>query len=167
MGEHLNRPRPRGVLAHRVGWLLPALFAGVMAGAAEDIAETALVPHSGPRGATMFALLPAEQTGIVTENPYADPSMWGEHYQELAYGEIGTGVAIGDYDGDGRPDIFVVNKTGDSRLFRNLGNWKFEDVTERAGLRVPAMLAWLAWSQRTRSPGRAAVSGNKGRLLST
>src|SRR5690606_10042636 len=45
-----------------------------------------------------------------------------------------TGVTIGDYDGDGRPDVFVVSKTETSRLFRNLGGWKFEDVTERAGL---------------------------------
>ena len=152
MGEHLNRPRPRGVLAHRVGWLGPVLCAGVLAGAAMDsITETALAPHSGPRGATMFAPLPAELTGVLTENPYADPSMWAEHYQELAYGEIGTGVAIGDYDNDGRPDIFGVNKTGDSRLFRNLGNWKFADVTATAGLRDPASLwdkstAWLKGS---------------------
>ena len=76
----------------------------------------------------------AAQTGIVTDNRYDDPKMWGEHYQELAYGEMGTGVAIGDYDGDGRPDVFVVSKTGRCRLFRNLGNWKFEDVTDKAGL---------------------------------
>ena len=135
IGEHLNPTRLRATWAYRMGWLLPALLAGVVAGAADGVTETALAPRSGPRGATMFVSLPAEQTGIVTENPFADPSMWGEHYQELAYGEVGTGVAIGDYDNDGRPDIFVVNKTGDSRLFRNLGNWKFEDVTQKAGLR--------------------------------
>jgi hypothetical protein len=56
----------------------------------------------------------------------------------------GSGVAIFDYDGDGLQDIFLVN--GDrwstqrggarptSRLFRNLGGLKFEDVTEKAGL---------------------------------
>ena len=55
------------------------------------------------------------------------------------------GIAVFDYDNDGRPDIFFVNgapqpgleKTGPewwNRLYRNLGNWKFEDVTEKAGL---------------------------------
>jgi hypothetical protein len=38
-----------------------------------------------------------------------------------------------DYDGDGRDDLLVV-RMGQSRLFRNLGNGHFEDVTEKAGL---------------------------------
>jgi hypothetical protein len=60
--------------------------------------------------------------------------MWGDLYQEFEDGSIGTGVAIGDYDGDGRPDLFVVSKTESCRLFRNLGGFKFEDVTDKAGV---------------------------------
>jgi hypothetical protein len=82
----------------------------------------------------MFVQLPPDATGVRTENRYADPKMWGELYQEFEEGSVGTGVTIGDYDGDGRPDIFVVSRTESCRLFRNLGNWKFEDVTERAGV---------------------------------
>ena len=76
----------------------------------------------------------AGETGVRTENRYDDPRMWGDLYQEFEGGSIGTGVAIGDYDGDGRPDIFVVSKTEGCRLFRNLGGYKFEDVTEKAGV---------------------------------
>ncbi|HKS09971.1 MAG TPA: CRTAC1 family protein [Pyrinomonadaceae bacterium] len=55
------------------------------------------------------------------------------------------GVAIFDYDNDGRPDIYLLNgstiaaiqgkeKAPRAALYRNLGNWKFEDVTEKAGV---------------------------------
>lgn len=98
------------------------------------IAESPLASRSGPRGATMFKEMLPAQTGIVTENDFSDPKMWGEHYRQFSTGTVGTGIAIGDYDGDGKPDIFVVSKTGSCRLFRNLGGWKFEDVTDRAGL---------------------------------
>ena len=43
------------------------------------------------------------------------------------------GAAVGDYDGDGRLDLFVTGWR-DQRLYRNLGAGRFEDVTIRAGL---------------------------------
>ena len=109
-----------------------------------DLAEAPLAARSRPPGATLFTALSPEQTGIVTENNYADPKMWGERYQEFALGAIGTGIAIGDYDNDGRPDIFAVSKTGQNRLFRNLGQWKFEDVTAKSGiLKSTGALSWM------------------------
>jgi hypothetical protein len=94
----------------------------------------------------MFSELPPELTGIVTQNLYADPRMKGDLFEEFQTGSIGTGIAIGDYDNDGRPDLFVVSKTESCRLFRNLGDWKFEDVTEKAGVGDKGAAA-LVWKQ--------------------
>ncbi|HEY3757104.1 MAG TPA: FG-GAP-like repeat-containing protein [Opitutaceae bacterium] len=101
---------------------------------AAEITSTPLAPYPAPAGSTLFTVLPPEQTGVKAGNPYDDPRMWGDLYQESENGSLGTGVAIGDYDGDGRPDIFIVTKTGSCRLYRNLGRYRFEDVTEKAGL---------------------------------
>ena len=128
---------------------LAALSTVGPAGAADSAGgcvEQALAPRSGPRGATLFQRLLPPETGVVTENNYADPRMWAERYRELEVGSVGTGVAIGDYDGDGRPDIFVVSKTESCRLFRNLGNWKFADVTDQAGVRDQGEAAGV-WKQ--------------------
>jgi hypothetical protein len=48
----------------------------------------------------------------------------------------GTGVAIGDVDNDGQEDVFVAN-VGPDRLYRGLGNGRFRDVTQTAG--IPAL----------------------------
>src|ERR1035438_1712470 len=101
---------------------------------AGGIEEQPLAPRSGPRGKTLFTVIPPEESGVRTENTYDDPEIWGRLSREFDLGAVGTGAAIGDYDNDGLPDIFVVSKTGSCRLFHNLGNWKFEDVTEKAGV---------------------------------
>lgn len=48
----------------------------------------------------------------------------------------GAGVCAGDVDGDGLPDLFFSNYNRGCRLYRNLGNCRFADVTDRAGVRA-------------------------------
>ncbi|HEU0142534.1 MAG TPA: VCBS repeat-containing protein, partial [Bryobacteraceae bacterium] len=56
----------------------------------------------------------------------------------------GMGVAIGDYDNDGRDDLYLTALEGD-RLYRNLGGGKFGDVTETAGIRNANFGTSAAW----------------------
>ncbi|HEX7330596.1 MAG TPA: CRTAC1 family protein [Pyrinomonadaceae bacterium] len=69
----------------------------------------------------------------------------GEAAKDYIFDTPSGGVAIFDYDADGRPDIYLVNgstsaamrgkeKAPRAALYRNLGNWKFEDVTDKAGV---------------------------------
>ena len=69
----------------------------------------------------------------------------GSAQKEYIFETPSGGAAIFDYDGDGLPDIYLVNgstmaaldgkeKAPRSALYRNLGNWKFEDVTSKAGV---------------------------------
>jgi hypothetical protein len=57
---------------------------------------------------------------------------------------FGFGVSVGDYDNDGRDDLYITALGGD-RLFHNEGAGKFRDVTREAGIRNEAFSASAAW----------------------
>ena len=59
-------------------------------------------------------------------------------------GGYGMGVAVGDYDGDGFPDIYVT-QYGRNILYRNNGDGTFTDVTERAGVAAPGWNSSAVW----------------------
>ncbi len=50
------------------------------------------------------------------------------------YIETGAGVALADYDGDGLIDVYLTGSDVANKLYRNLGDLKFEDVTDAAGV---------------------------------
>ena len=59
-------------------------------------------------------------------------------------GGYGMGAAVGDYDGDGFPDLYVT-QYGRSILYHNNGNGTFTDVTEKAGLAAPGWASSAGW----------------------
>ncbi|HEX6135869.1 MAG TPA: VCBS repeat-containing protein [Longimicrobiales bacterium] len=80
----------------------------------------------------LFELLPGEQTGITFANEL--PEHTDFNILNYLYYYNGGGVAAGDIDNDGLPDLYFTSNLGPNRLYRNLGDYRFEDVTERAGV---------------------------------
>ncbi|MEQ8518550.1 MAG: VCBS repeat-containing protein [Cytophagales bacterium] len=77
---------------------------------------------------TNFELLDYTQTGVDFANIIQDkPMMNVLMYQ---YYHNGAGVACGDFDNDGLTDLYFVGNFGKNHLYKNLGNFKFRDVTD-------------------------------------
>ena len=85
-----------------------------------------LLPKTGKTG---FTLLSPAATGITFSNHLSETEI--ERNRIL---ENGSGVAAGDVDGDGRCDLYFCRLEGGNVLYRNLGDGKFEDITQRAGV---------------------------------
>src|SRR5450432_3787935 len=82
---------------------------------------------------TLFTSLPAGYTGIDFQNDIADNDSF--NILDYIYYYNGGGVAIGDINNDGLPDIyFTSNSKGGNKLYLNKGNFIFEDITAKAGV---------------------------------
>ena len=84
------------------------------------------VPATGRTG---FTRLAGDLTGIHFTNDLPEEHSLTNHILLN-----GSGVAAGDIDGDGLCDLYFCSIEGHNRLFRNLGDWKFEDITAGAGV---------------------------------
>jgi len=93
-----------------------------------DVPRTGLTPG--------FTLLGPRETGIAFTNTVSDSLL--VRNRQLAQG---AGVCLADVDGDGRPDVFLARTEGPSALYRNLGDWRFEDITASAGVAAPGRYA--------------------------
>ena len=99
-----------------------------------------LLPASSARG---------EQAPIVLRDVTAETGITFRHTdggsgQHYIVETVASGMATVDYDGDGRIDVYFLNgaplkgtrmdSPPKNALYRNLGNWRFSDVTEQAGV---------------------------------
>ncbi len=83
-------------------------------------------------GHTGFKQLSPKKTGIHFENSITLKEIT-ENRQYLN----GSGVAVGDINGDGLVDLYFCNLNGPNKLYKNMGGMKFRDITKEAGVALP------------------------------
>ncbi|HXO85251.1 MAG TPA: VCBS repeat-containing protein [Gemmatimonadales bacterium] len=83
-----------------------------------------------PAGATLFTLLPSSYTGVRFANHLSDTRELNVFTYRNYYN--GGGVAIGDLTGDGLPEIVLTSNQDGPKLYLNLGQFRFRDVTADA-----------------------------------
>ncbi|MDN3659468.1 VCBS repeat-containing protein [Ferruginibacter paludis] len=81
---------------------------------------------------TLFSMMPAAQTGIDFENKIADTDTL--NILDYLYYYNGGGVAVADFNNDGLADIYFTSNQGSNKLYLNKGNFRFEDITAKAGV---------------------------------
>ncbi len=83
---------------------------------------------------TMFTLISPEKSGVKFINHLPVNLMSDENVLSYQYYYNGSGVAIGDINNDGLPDIYLTANKKKNRLYLNKGNLVFEDITDKAGV---------------------------------
>ena len=104
-------------------WLAVGL---IFAGAAAESVPLHVTGGASPG----FVSLPPAPLGITFTNFVSSQT-------RSLYTLIPTGIAAGDVDGDGLCDLYFCSSDGNNVLYRNLGNWKFADITASAGVACP------------------------------
>ena len=129
-------------LARLRACLLPLVTAGVLvSGAAASPLEWKAVPGGRvarlnpiPAGPVGFAQVPFDTTGLRFTNTLSrDRALTNQIDLN------GSGLTLGDVDRDGLCDVYFCGLDSPSALFRNLGNWRFQEVTEAAGIALPKL----------------------------
>ncbi len=65
-------------------------------------------------------------------------------HMRMGHYDHGSAVAVADVDGDGLYDILFLNQVGGNQLWKNLGNGKFKNITEEAGIALPGRVSVAA-----------------------
>lgn len=123
----------RAAAVHR---LLPGRYprsqGSLLLSAGALLAVAACSPTRAADTAALFEPLAPARTGITFVNELPEAPEF--NILNYLYYYNGGGVAVGDVDGDGLPDLYFTSNLGPNRLYRNRGNYQFEDITDRAGV---------------------------------
>jgi hypothetical protein len=111
--------------------------------AKEGLEIRPLLPRKAS-GSTLFSLLADNATGVGYVKNALSQKLLLRLHESPSFSDKPAilGVCSGDFDGDDLPDLFFAYPYGGHRLFRNLGGFRFEDVTENVGLRETVADHW-------------------------
>lgn len=112
--------------------LIGALLVAACKRAGDDATGTALPAAQAP---PLFEKLSPATTGVAFSNDL--PEAPDFNILNYLYYYNGGGVAVGDVNGDGLPDLYFSSNVGANKLYLNRGNFHFEDVTQKAGVAGP------------------------------
>ncbi len=104
---------------------------GLLAAPFGDREPLPVVDQQSPDGPSLFESLSVEQSGIDFAHNWTPPA---DYKLEIYNSLPGGGVCIGDYDGDGLPDVFLTQANVGSKLYRNLGDMRFTEATSQVGI---------------------------------
>lgn len=119
------------------GYISITLWAALVSSAsasAEEVTWKSLPLNHASGGSYLVENVPGEQTGIAFVNGVS-----GKDAEENRLYEDGSGVAVGDVNGDGKPDLFFAGMGTTNRLYLNQGDLRFSDVTDQSGLAEPGL----------------------------
>jgi len=85
------------------------------------------ISHEG----SVFQKLSSEKTNITFQNTLTETDAF--NYFLYPYIYMGGGVSVGDFNNDGLTDIYFTGNMVSNRLYLNMGNMKFKDITEISG----------------------------------
>jgi hypothetical protein len=130
MPNHFNQFLPVVRTFYFLAFLLLGTIGCKKTSESEEVKE-----ETHPPVDARFTLMPAEQTGIAFSNALSENFDYNIYTYEYLYN--GCGVAAGDVNGDGLPDLYFSSAFSPNKLYLNLGAFKFADVTEAAGVAAP------------------------------
>jgi enediyne biosynthesis protein E4 len=93
---------------------------------------TIILSSCGGSSDSLFKQISAEESGIQFENKLENADEMNYFNYRNFYN--GGGVAIGDINNDGLSDVYLVSNQGENKLYLNKGNFRFEDITKKAGV---------------------------------
>src|SRR5256714_14838479 len=120
-------PGLRSFIATAVALSLLAACSG-----SRDARQQTSADKAPPLGRQLFTALPASYTGIAFENRVPESQELNAFTYRNFYN--GGGVATGDLNGDGLPEVMLTSNLHGNHLYLNKGKFRFQDITEEAGV---------------------------------